>query len=90
MAPYSALGIYRGLASDDDAMVESRTRALISIQPLYKNYVPRLMERFHKEEENDQLLDYLLNISTLLLATAANELGSERMDQNPMDLGFFE
>jgi hypothetical protein len=81
--------LYEGLRSDDLAYQDLCRRALISIEPLYGNYIPRLMERFKESDADDELNEYILKISMFLRAAATSELGPKRVKGNPMDDGFF-
>ena len=75
---------------DDDAEHAALCRsALISIESMYEGYLPRLLERMKEEAEKGDEIRYVLHISQMLLAEAANELGVDHESISPMDSEFF-
>lgn len=90
LSPYSALGLYKGLESESKESAELFKKALVSIQPLYENDIPRLKERFRETAREDQEQIYRLNIASYLTAQVVVELGEDRAQGTPMDPGFFE
>lgn len=73
-APDAAIGFYKGLLSDDDDAQRQFERALVSLQPMYESYIPRLKERFRETAQQAQFDEYLLNLSIYLVAMAEHEL----------------
>ncbi len=91
LEPYGiTAAFYEGLRSDDPSYQDLCRRALVSIEPQYENYMPRLMERLRETDQNDELFEYIFKISSWVRASARLELGEERVEGNPMDKGFFD
>lgn len=91
LEPYGiTAAFYEGLRSDDPSYQDLCQRSLVSIEPMYESYMPRLMERLRETDQNDELFDYMLKISSWVRASARLELGEERVEGNPMDSGFFD
>jgi hypothetical protein len=85
-----AVAFYEGLRSDDLAWQDTCRRVLISVEPMYESYMPRLMKLFEGADRQDELDRYIRTISSQLLMSAIAELGDERVTGDPMDAGFFE
>jgi hypothetical protein len=79
--------LYRGITSDDEHFQSLCKRTLVSVEPLYESYMPRLIERFRETEQQDELDSYIHGIASQLIMSAMMELGDER---SPMDHGFFD
>lgn len=77
--------LYEGLLSEDDAFRATCERALISVEPLYRAYLPRLRERFMEERRTGHLQEYVLNIAIPLLAKAQLELTPGGSQPDPME-----
>jgi hypothetical protein len=90
MSPSSALGLYLGLLSEDEAAQAKCQRALIAIEPLYANYIPRLRERYRQTEQDDGFDQYVLNLSTYLSGKAAHMLEKFVGTSGPMSPDFFK
>jgi len=85
--PNSAIGLYRGIVNEDVEVQESCEAALISIEPMYAAYIPRLKERYRETAKKQEFDDYLLNLSAYLGAVASVELGAAT-EFDPMDPRF--
>lgn len=86
--PYSALGVYRGIVDDDQAVRTACEAALVSIEPMYASYIPRLRERYRETAMAEEFARYLQHLSVFLGAAASAKLGdAEELD--PMDPRFF-
>jgi hypothetical protein len=90
MAPYSAITLYEGIVDDDETVKTLCRDALCSVEPIYKSYMPRLLERFREEDKEDSLAEYKMQIASHLTGKASLELGEERMNSDPMAPGFFD
>ena len=87
--PEAATALYRGLLEDDLGQQDLCKRALISIEPIYEQYLPRLMEQFNETAMKDQREAYISNLANYLYVTAAAELGEERVNMDPRIAEFF-
>jgi hypothetical protein len=87
--PMSALALYMPIGGEDNELSELCGRAIASIEPLYRNYLPQLKERYRESEASDQKMDYVLSISMHLLFAVREELGEQRMKEGPMGASFF-
>lgn len=86
--PNSAISLYKGINDEDVEVQKSCEAALISIQPIYSAYIPRLRERYRETAEEEEFDDYLIHLSGYLGAMASAKLGDfEKLD--PMDPHFF-
>ncbi|MEU1163621.1 hypothetical protein ABZ372_24385 [Streptomyces sp. NPDC005921] len=88
--PDVAIAIYKGLDDDDDPDFQALCRsALITLEPLYEQYFPRLTERFREEYEEDKSADYWFKMSQYATMRAIGILG-ERAESAPWAFGFFD
>jgi hypothetical protein len=87
--PISCLTLYEGLDDDDEARQELCGRALISIEPLYENYLPRLRENFREADQQDDLGGYQMHVSSWIRSSARLELGERRIALGPSHPGFY-
>ena len=90
MAPYSVITLYEGIVDDDETVKTLCRDALCSVEPNYKSYMPRLLERFRETDKEDSLAEYKMHIASYLTAKAQSELGEERMNTDPMAPSFFD
>jgi|SRR3984893_5545060 len=89
MWPESVRDLYVGLRDDDDEWRELCARTLVAVEPMYEDYLPRLLERFRETTQGGEFEDYLLSISRLVVTNARMELGQTRIDVGPWDPSFF-
>jgi hypothetical protein len=88
--PDVAISLYEGLGDDDDPDFQALCRAaLITLEPLYEHYFPRLTERFREEYERDKFDGYLLKMSQYAAMRAIGILG-KRAESVPWAFGFFD
>jgi hypothetical protein len=83
LCPHAGIALYDGAMADDQGTSELFRSVLISLEPMYRNYMPRLRERFRETAQEDALLDYKLNITSFLAARAAVELGHDKRTGDP-------
>ena len=85
----SSIAFFDGLLDDDEPEVQGLYRqALISIEPRYEWYLPRLFERIREETRDGQQKQYKEQIAQYLVFKASLELGG-RSDMDPMHPDFF-
>ena len=87
--PSSAVGIYRGVVDENDAVRQQCEAALIAIEPIYASYIPRLRERYRETARAEEFEGYLHHLSTYLGAKASVKLG-DVAELDPMDERFFD
>jgi hypothetical protein len=87
--PYSAIGLYRGLQSEEQSTQAKCEQALVAVEPMYNNYIPRLRERFRETSQNEEFKAYLQNLAVYLGVMATSKLGKEAAEAGPMSPGFF-
>ncbi|MCT9084120.1 hypothetical protein [Streptomyces fulvoviolaceus] len=88
--PHIAIDLYKGLSDEDDPDFQALCRvALITLEPIYEHYFPRLAERFHEVYEQDKLDDYMVNMTRYATMQAIGIL-RERSDSAPWVAGFFD
>ena len=89
LGPGFELNYYKCLLyGDRDSRKERLFRdAVFALQPKYRDYFPRLKERFQEEAERDRLDEYLERIAGTLGFKAAVDYGSS-LGLDPMDPGF--
>jgi hypothetical protein len=90
MAPESAIGLYDGITDEDENVNHLCREALCSVEPMYRSYLPRLVERFRETAQADSLLEYKIQISSLLVARAASELEDQSSQYDPMSASSFQ
>jgi hypothetical protein len=89
--PMFALTLYQGVVDDDDDDWRELSRAaLVSIEPLYEDYLPRLLERFRETDQRDELEQYIGQISMFVAMGAEEQLGENRVEGGPMSPSFFD
>lgn len=88
--PMSAIGLFDGVMSDDPEIRDLSKKALVFVEPMYEDYMPRLEERFRETEQQDQLMEYKFNISGWLAVGASRKLGKRRLAEGPVSAAFFE
>jgi hypothetical protein len=86
--PSSAIGLYRGILNEDEAVRTHCEAALIAIEPMYASYIPRLKERYRETARAEEFDAYLEHLSMFLGAAASAKLGPAE-DLDPMDPQFF-
>jgi hypothetical protein len=89
MAPGSAIHLYEGIVDEEEDVKSLCRDALCSIEPMYKSYMPRLLERFRETDKEDGLEEYKMHIASYLTGKAIFELGKERISGDPMNPSFF-
>jgi hypothetical protein len=87
--PSSAVGIYRGVVDENDSLREQCEAALVAIEPIYANYIPRLRERYRETARAEDFEEYLHHLSIYLGAKASVKLGHVK-ELDPMDERFFD
>lgn len=87
--PSSAVGIYRCVVDENDAVRAQCEAALVAIEPIYANYLPRLRERYRETAQAEEFEGYLHHLSAYLGAAASFKLG-ELAELDPMDARFFD
>ena len=87
--PDSAEALYLGLLDNDANWADVCREVLISIEPLYENYLPRLRERFSETDRLDSFHEYIDSISDYLLFATMRELHPVTRETNPMSEDFF-
>ncbi|PWF65540.1 hypothetical protein CBX98_25615, partial [Vibrio sp. T9] len=51
--PASAVGLYRGITNEDERVRSQCEAALVAIEPMYANYIPRLKERYRETAKTE-------------------------------------
>jgi len=90
LEPDSALALYHGIASEDPARKQLCQTALMSIEPIYRAYLPRLEERFAETARTEQESEYRLHLAEYLSTMARVKLGTARCEGTPMSENFFD
>ena len=80
----AARKMYDGIVDEDEGIRETYQKTICSIEPMYKSYMPRLIERFRGEDRADNLEEYKLHLCSYLVAKAASKLGDDAQMQDPM------
>ncbi len=65
--PASAIGLYRGIVSDEGLVREFCEAALVSIEPIYASYFPRLRERYRETAQAEEFDAYLAHLAMYLV-----------------------
>ncbi len=84
----AARNMYDGTVDEDERIRETYQKTICSIEPMYKSYMPRLIERFREEDREDNLEEYKLHLCSYLVAKAASKLGDEAQKQDPMLMAY--
>jgi hypothetical protein len=88
--PYAAIGIYKGILSEDEKIEAVCKSALIAIQPIYESYIPRLKVRYRETAQQEEFDKYIANLAGWLAAEAGVKLGESKLKRGPMSPGFFD
>jgi len=87
--PESGIILYEGILNDDDEIAQQAELALISIQPIYRSYLPRLKERLREEREKGNLETYVMQISSYLSVYGSHNISETARKVGPMHPDFF-
>lgn len=82
--PWTAMELYMGLVDDDEDWRRTCREVLVSIEPVYDSYIPRLIQRFREEDSRDGLMEYQMQLATWLSGAITVELGARSDDIDPM------
>ncbi|WP_316831861.1 phage exclusion protein Lit family protein [Pedobacter aquatilis] len=89
--PDSIIGLYLALLSDDKEFYDICKKCLISLEPIYMNYFPRLLELIRQADREDRLFEYLIDGPSFHLGMKIRmQLGDIRLQHSPLHPSFYQ